>query len=503
MKITLRTGEPLRAREPFVALWLSEQDVQRKSLAPPHAAVDRALGGALRSLLASGDFRGRASDAATLYGARGKGRPGRVAVMGLGPVEKLDADGLRTAAGRSARRASQLRVERLTVLCGAQRGLAAETAGQAIAEGLVLAGYRYRKAHEPAKGSEVRSAAVALPGWRDARKARAGLTRGLVIAESQNLARRLSDESPSEMTPAAVAREARAMARQTGLECKVMTDAELRRRRMGGLLAVGGGSTNPPRLVVLTHDPGRRDVPTICVVGKGITFDSGGLSIKPAQNMHEMKHDMSGAADTVGILRAAALLELPLRVVGVLACAENLPSGTAYRPGDIVTTYSGKTIEVLNTDAEGRIVLADALHYAVRELEPDAMVDLATLTGACQIALGGWATGVMGSDDDLIQELVDAGQRAGERAWPLPLLDGHKEAVKSPVADLRNTGGRTAGASTAAAFLSAFTGEVPWAHLDLAGTGWTDRNTALQRIGATGTGVRLVTEFLRRRAGIE
>lgn len=501
MKITLRTGEPLRSRERLVVLWLSKEDAARKSLSKPHAAIDRALGGSLRALLESGDFRGRSGDAALLHPLSGGSRLQRVAVMGLGPTDELNLDTLRMAGARSVRRASSLDLESLTVVCARQPGPGAGEAAQAIAEGMLLAGYRYRVAAKKAKGSEVARAAVALPGWRDSREARAGLARGVILGESQNLARRLSDESPSHMTPADVAKAAHAMAREAGLRCKVMTETELRRRKMGGLLAVGGGSTHPPRLVVLEHVPKKkRNVPTLCVVGKGITFDSGGLSIKPSANMHEMKHDMSGAANTVGILRAVALLDLPIHVVGVLACAENLPSATAYRPGDIVTTASGKTIEILNTDAEGRVVLADALHYAVEEFEPEAVVDLATLTGACQIALGGWATGIMGTHEDLIQELIDAGRRTGERLWQLPLFDEHREAVKSPVADLRNTGGRNAGASTAAAFLSAFVGDVPWAHLDIAGTGWTDRNTALQRGGATGTGVRLVTDFLRSRA---
>ena len=213
--------------------------------------------------------------------------------------------------------------------------------------------------------------------------------------------------------------------------------------------------------------------PALCIVGKGITFDSGGISIKPAQGMDEMKHDMSGAATVIGVLRACALLALPIRVVGVIGAAENLPDGTAYRPGDIVTAASGKTIEVLNTDAEGRVVLADALHYAKTEYDPAAIVDLATLTGACVVALGRWATGLFGSHAGLIEAIRAAGEKTGELAWPMPLLDGHKREIKSEVADIKNSGGRNAGASTAAAFLSHFVGDTPWAHLDIAGTAWT------------------------------
>jgi leucyl aminopeptidase len=232
-------------------------------------------------------------------------------------------------------------------------------------------------------------------------------------------------------------------------------------------------------------------------VGKGITFDSGGISIKPGASMDEMKHDMSGAAAVIGALRAAALLDLPLHLVGLVPAAENLPSGTAYRPGDVVRTMSGKTIEVLNTDAEGRVVLADALHYGRTEYRPAAMVDLATLTGACVIALGPWASGLMANDEKLAERVHAAGESSGERVWRLPLWEEHREHIKSPVADIQNTGGREGGTITAAAFLSHFTEGTPWVHLDIAATAWTKKATPCQPVGATGVGVRLLVEFLR------
>jgi leucyl aminopeptidase len=274
---------------------------------------------------------------------------------------------------------------------------------------------------------------------------------------------------------------------------------------MQAILAVGQGSAHPPRLVVLEHRAGRKPAGkakplpgAVCVVGKGITFDSGGISIKPAQGMDEMKHDMSGAAAVIGALRACALLRLPMPVVGVIGAAENMPSGTAYRPGDIVTSMSGKTIEILNTDAEGRVVLADALHYARTTYSPRAMIDLATLTGACVVALGKWASGLFGNDEALVELVRRAGDATGERAWPLPLWEEHRKAVRSEIAQLKNTAGRDAGPSTAAAFLAAFAGDTPWVHLDIAGTGWTSKPAGYQPRGATGVGVRLVVEALRR-----
>jgi leucyl aminopeptidase len=276
---------------------------------------------------------------------------------------------------------------------------------------------------------------------------------------------------------------------------------EMEKRGMGAILAVGGGSSRLPRLVALEYRPkgGAKGVKPVCLVGKGVTFDSGGISIKPSQGMDEMKHDMSGAATVVGILHACARLELPIPVVGVIGAAENLPSGTAYRPGDIVRAASGKTIEVLNTDAEGRVVLADALHYARSEYDPCAIVDLATLTGACVVALGQWGSGLFAGHAGLGDAIREAGEIAGECAWPMPLFDGHKREIKSEVADIKNTGGRSAGASTAAAFLSHFVGDTPWAHLDIAGTAWTtSKSPSYQPRGATGVGVRMLVEMLRR-----
>jgi leucyl aminopeptidase len=289
------------------------------------------------------------------------------------------------------------------------------------------------------------------------------------------------------------------VAREVGLRARVMGVTELERRKMRAILAVGGGSVNPPRLIVLEHQPKGRKRPaqTLCFVGKGITFDSGGISIKPSSGMDEMKHDMSGAAAVVGALRACALLNVPYHVVGVIGAAENLPSGSAYRPGDIVTAASGKSIEVSNTDAEGRVVLADALHFAKTEYTPRAIVDLATLTGACVVALGRWASGLFGNNERLIEGLRRAGEVSAERAWPMPLWEGHRKAVRSEVADLKNTGaGREAGSSTAAAFLAAFVGDTPWVHIDIAGTSWTTRPGPYQPRGATGVGVRLLLELL-------
>jgi leucyl aminopeptidase len=317
------------------------------------------------------------------------------------------------------------------------------------------------------------------------------------------VARDLSNEPGGACTPEHLAAEARKLARSHGLKITVFTEKELAREKMGGILAVGRGSANPPRLIALEYGAaarkaakGARRRPTLVFVGKGITFDSGGISIKPAANMDEMKHDMSGAAAVIGALRAISDLKLPVHAVGLVAAAQNMPDGNAYVPGDVITSARGKTIEVLNTDAEGRIVLSDALHYAT-SFEPDAIIDLATLTGACVVALGDACCAVLGNDEKLAQKVRDAGDATHERAWPLPLWDEHKNAIKGTFGDIVNTGGRNAGVSTAAAFLSHFVGETPWAHLDIAGTAWTTKETPYYAKGATGFGVRLLVDLAR------
>jgi leucyl aminopeptidase len=285
------------------------------------------------------------------------------------------------------------------------------------------------------------------------------------------------------------------------LKCTILDKKALQRRKFGGLLAVGSGSAQDPRLIVLEYRPaGARRRHPVALVGKAITFDSGGLSLKPGAKMDEMKFDKCGGVAVLGAMRSIARRKLPVHVIGVIASAENMPSNTSYRPGDIVTSYRGTdkravTIEVLNTDAEGRIVLGDALVYA-RQRKPSAIIDLATLTGACVIALGEHAAGLMGNDDRLQEKLRAAGDATGERVWPLPLWEEHRDQVKSHVADHKNVGGREAGAVTAAAFLSRYVAEVPWAHLDIAGTAWTTKDRPYMEKGATGFGVRLLTELL-------
>mgnify|MGYP003337765954 CR=1 FL=1 len=324
--------------------------------------------------------------------------------------------------------------------------------------------------------------------------------RAQIIAESSNYARSIGDLPGNIVYPAVLADYAKKLAREVGLKCTVLDKRALERGKFGGLLAVGGGSARDPRLIVLEYRGTAASKKPVALVGKAITFDSGGISIKPSDKMDEMKFDKCGGCATLGLMRAVALLKLPLNVTGIIAAAENMPSSTSYRPGDIVTSYRGKdkravTIEVLNTDAEGRIVLGDALVYA-RQLGASAIIDFATLTGACIIALGEYAAGLMGNDEKLQEKLRAAADRTGERVWSLPLWQDYKDKIKSDVADIKNTGGRYGGAITAAAFLAKYVGDTPWAHLDIAGTAWATDNRPYLAKGATGFGVRLVMDVL-------
>jgi len=348
--------------------------------------------------------------------------------------------------------------------------------------------------------------ALLLERGSDVRAARAGAATGGVLAECQNLARDLSNEPPNALPPVALAREAEKAARAAGVRVRVLAPAELQKRGFGALLAVAQGSANQPRVIVLEHGAAPRGAkkatrgarrPTVCLVGKGVCFDSGGLSLKPSTSMTTMKHDMSGGAAVIAAVCAAARLRLPLHLVGIIGAVENMPSGTAYRPDDIVTSLSGQTIEISNTDAEGRLVLADTLHFARTEFAPAAIIDLATLTGACSVALGKWAAAILGNHEPLAERMLAAGEASGERYWRLPLWDVHREFMRGRIADLKQTGGREGGTITASAFLSHFVGDTPWIHLDIASVADTEKVSALQPAGATGFGVRSLLELLR------
>ena len=444
------------------------------------------------------EFRGAERQLFLLHSA-GKLAPQRILLVGLGKRDKFTVETLRRAMGLAAKRLRSLGIKRAAVQATGD----VDDSLRAIVDAAILATYKFHqfKSDDDNDATELKSLALCVPPHTDLKAAKRIVADAQIIAEAANYAREIGNRPGNVVTPRVMADYARAAAKEHGLTCTVLAKKELTKDGFGGLLAVGGGSVNEPHLIVLEYS-GAKDAAPIALVGKAITFDSGGISIKPSDKMDEMKFDKCGGVAVLAILQAIARLKLPLHVIGVIAAAENMPSATSYRPGDIVTSYRGTdkrgvTIEVLNTDAEGRIVLGDALAYA-RQRGAKTIIDFATLTGACVVALGSIAAGLLGNDDVLQEKIRESAERTGDRVWPLPLWQDYKDKIKSDVADIKNTGGRFGGAITAAAFLARYVGDTPWAHLDIAGTAWTTEELPYLTKGATGFGVRLVVDLLRR-----
>ncbi|MDQ3808940.1 MAG: leucyl aminopeptidase [Chloroflexota bacterium] len=468
-------------------------------------AVDAALGGQIRRLIADGEITGESATITVIHNAANAGEAGlkarRVAVVGLGPPNEFQAEQARIAAAVAARKARDLNLDSFaTIVHGAGiGGLDVEDAARATMESSVLALYRYEQFKEATRSKhQVSRISIVERDADRARRFRELAEVATLTCEAVNHARDLSVGPGNYVTPTFLAEQARQVAQRHGLEVTVWGKDELRERGMNAILAVNAGSSQPPAFVVLRY-VAPTATRTVAVVGKGITFDSGGISIKSADQMEYMRHDMTGAAIVIAFAELAAATKLPVNVLGVFAATENLPSGTAYKPGDVFKAYNGKTMEIVNTDAEGRVILSDSLAYAA-EQRPDAIVDFATLTGACQVALGDHATGLMSNDQRLADMLLAAGEKSGDRCWQLPLWKVYGEQIKTAMADVRNSGGRRAGAITAGLFLKEFVGDIPWAHLDIAGTAYADGDQTYvapynPRPGPTGVGVRLLWHF--------
>jgi len=464
------------------------------------AAVDRALGGTLSRVLASEKFEGKPGQISYLHSG-GKLPAERVLVVGLGPRRRGDrtrgdAEPVRRAASAAVRRARDLGGATIAVFMPPD-GLSPRERAQAIVEGALLGTYRFDKYLKDKNGKTVRALTVLEPDRRGAGAAREGLRLGRIWAEATCVTRDLVNEPANVVTPSFLARRAAEIARADGLKLRVMERTECAKLGMGAYVGVAQGSEEPPKFIHLTYTPPGRARRRVAIIGKGITFDSGGLDLKTADGMLRMKDDMAGAAAVLGLFQALPRLKPPVEVHGLIAATENMPSGTAQRPGDVVRAMNGLTVEIGNTDAEGRLTLADALSYAVKHVEPDEMIDMATLTGAVVIALGQGVSGVMASDDGLAGRVLAAADAAGERMWRLPLHEEYKEGLKSDVADLNNVSSqRGAGAIVAALFMREFTDGVPWAHLDIAGTAFAERELPLGPKGATGVAVRTLLGYL-------
>jgi len=461
------------------------------------AAVDRALGGAVSQLIKQGEIKGKPNEITMLH-SFGKLPAARVVVVGLGKKSDLSVNKVRGAVAETCR---WLRAREISTIATVPQGaninkIGPGDAAQAIAEGALLGTYTFRKhmTKKEDKPGEIKRLSIVGAGRLKARLEK-GADKGRIISEATNLARDMVNEPANYMTPTDMAETAARLAREQGLEITILDLEQMKKLGMGGMLGVSRGSRQPPKFMVLNYKGGTAKEPDIALVGKGITFDSGGISIKPSDKLEEMKGDMAGGAAVIAAMVAISQLKPKINVMALIPATENLPDGNALKPGDVLTAMNGKTMEIISTDAEGRLVLADALSYAKKH-GAGKMVDAATLTGACRIALGDICTGAFGNNQELIDRIIAAGNEAGELVWQMPMFDEYGEQNKSDVADVKNVGGRLAGAITAAKFLAEFVDDTPWVHLDIAGTSLTDKERGYQIKGATGVPVRTLVNLV-------
>lgn len=467
--------------------------------------LDHALGGYLKQLRKSGEFTGK-NQQAVLVHTRGAVPAKRILLVGLGKKKEATVDRVRQAMGTAAKKVRQTGAGTCAapVLRAEALEASASSLAQAMVEGAILGTYRFDHYRSNAtnndSGKEITSLTIMTNNGKEITELKAGVKRGVASAQATCFARDLCNHPANIMTPTRVAQEAKTIAKDRNIKLTVLDRKDQEKLGMGGMLGVSRGSQEPAKFIILEYTGGKKKDRPIVLVGKTVTFDSGGISLKPSENMEQMKADMTGGAEVLAAIRAAARLGLPLNVVGLLPATENMPGGRATKPGDILHMLNGKTVEVQNTDAEGRLILADGLAYATR-LKPDCIVDVATLTGACIIALGQFAIGMLGNDEALKAELKQAGEEAGERVWEMPLWEEYFEQLKSDVADMRNIGGRGAGMITAGMFLSKFVDDYPWVHLDIASTDWSATERPYISKGPTAIGTRLLVQFLVNRAG--
>lgn len=496
MRINVEVSRPEAKVTPLLALGIFENQAD---VSHNHHSLNEGLGDLLNEILKE-DFKGKVEDTYLLR-TNSRLSPIRILLVGLGTLEDFTLSEVRRASGRAALRAKDLGLKSLCIDLFAGNGLIPFDVARSIVEGLELALYSYdRHKTEAPPRVVVEDATILLQLDNDLKMAEDGARVGDISARAAILARDLANSPGNYCTPSKLSAVAKEMADRNSLTATIIDKEEMTQMGMGGILAVSQGSAEPPKFIILEYTGGASNTGAFFLVGKAVTFDTGGISIKPSDRMEEMKYDMSGGAAVIGVMQAVSELRLPINVTGLIPATENMPSSSAYKPGDVITIFGGKTIEIINTDAEGRLILADALAYASSK-KPEAIIDLATLTGACVIALGTHATGMLTNNFELGAKLRDAGESTGERVWELPLWNEYSEQIKSQVADMKNTGGRAGGTITAAALLSNFVDDSRWAHLDIAGTAWTQESSSERSFipkGATGVGVRLLIELLRK-----
>jgi leucyl aminopeptidase len=460
---------------------------------------DEAVNAAVAAVLDSGEYKAGANETLLIHAPTGlKAR--RLLIIGLGKLAAISVHGVRNASGTGVRFTKPRAIRGLVLALPESELLPPGPCTRAIVEGAFVGDFDPDTYRSDRKDLSIQSFTLAAPGDSDKAALEAAFAEGVIVGESQNFARSLVNEPGNKLTPTILGQRAAEMAAEVGLQAEVYSTDKLHELKMGAFWSVSKGSEEPPALIVLRYEPegerGDLDGPVLGLVGKGITFDTGGISIKPSDKMDLMKYDMAGGAAMIGAMRAIALLKPAVRVIAVVCAAENMPDGKAYKPGDVVTAMSGKTIEIINTDAEGRLVLADGLTYA-RQLGATHLIDAATLTGACVVALGTINGGGFSNDDATYDKFDDALETSGERFWRLPLAEEYEEMIKSDIGDIKNTGGRHAGAVTAAEFLHVFAEDTPWIHLDIAGLAWVEDSKPYIAKGPSGVGVRSILEWVR------
>jgi leucyl aminopeptidase len=495
MNILVKSGEATATTTDVLVCLEYEQDKTWSKAVRP---VDQKLGGQLSALRKSGEFSGKPNNTALLH-IDGKLPAKRVLLVGLGTRETVTLERIRQAMGTAAKRARTAKAKGIVcVMPEAPKGTGPmDDVAQAMVEGVVLGEYRFNEYRTDRTDDHhsLQSCTLLTTSNAHLNEAKDGAKRGQILGEATCFVRDLCNHPANVMTPSRVVTEAKKIAREAKVRLKVLDRKQQEKLGMGGLLGVSRGSIEPPQFIILEYMGGPRTQKPIVFVGKTVTFDSGGISLKPSENMEQMKADMTGGAEVLATIRAASRLKLPVNAIGLLPVTENMPGGRATKPGDILTMLSGKTVEVQNTDAEGRLILADGLAYASR-FKPACVIDIATLTGAAAVALGQFAIGMLGNDDPLKADIKKAGIHAGERVWEMPLWDEYFEQLKSDVADMRNIGGRGGGMITAAIFLSKFVGDHPWVHLDIASTDWGTTERPYIPKGPTGIGTRLLIQYL-------
>lgn len=490
--VNIKSGDITRARVGAIVLGYFQGT---KKLTGELAVADAALNKTISRLIREGRLTGKSGEVAVLH-SLGNLTPSMVAIVGLGKTEGLTPDKVRVSVGEVCRTLRQQRAGTIAISTMTM-GLSAEESAQVVTEGAMMGLYTFCRHRSPKPDRPIIEKIVLYGAAKYLSELRRGLTTGLAVAEAVNAARDMVNEPSNYMRPKDMVSAAKGLALQDGLKLEILERDDMAKFGMGALLGVAQGSDEPPKFLVLTYRGRRGRGTDLALVGKAITFDSGGISLKPSDKMEEMKGDMAGGAAVLAALSAIAKLGIKINAVAVVAATENLPSGHAYKPGDVLMAMNGKTIEVISTDAEGRLALADALSYVDARIKPRHVVDVATLTGACVVALGDVTAAVFSSNQTLADLILDAASRAGERMWQMPLFEEYKEQNKSKVADVKNTGGRGAGAITAAQFLSEFTGDMSWAHLDIAGVSDTDRERGYYAKGATGIPVRTLVNLAK------